>query len=847
MKALTKIIPIHQFHPKQKIIAAATLAILPMTSLAQSAPNSVKSVDARSNGAQMTLEQGKMDISFVSPSLIRVRVTQNPSFTASTSNIVLPRDVETSAQVNEQDGAVIISAGELQIKVDKKTSALSFLSTTDGPLLSEPNSPRKFEAIEITELKLTDTKEVATIDGGRVEGEIVETGKTTKAWSVKHNFNWADDEAIYGLGSHEENVLNLRGSLQYVYQQNMKIAIPVIVSTNGYGILYDACGEIQFNDTEEGSFIDLDAIQDLDYYFIYGPELDDIVAGYRDLTGSAPMMPRYAFGYVQSKERYKSQDEIISIVEEYRKRKLPLDIIVQDWKYWPTGWGIKQFRERSYPDPTAMCERVHELGAHIMLSIWPHIKGDHPEPKDMAEKGFMLNNGKTYDAYNEVARSLYWKYTNDNLFKHGIDAWWCDCTEPIEADWTGKTKLSPKERRDINIASQRATLGREKLNSYSLYHSQGIYENQRKTSEEKRVVNLTRSGYAGQQRYGTISWTGDISARWEVLEQQIPCGLNFTVTGSPYWTNDIGAFFVKPSKRTWFRDGIYPEGVADLGFRELYTRWFQYGSFLTMFRSHGTDTPREVWQFGEPGTPFYDTLAKYLELRYKLMPYTYSIAGQTSHNNYTMTRLLAFDFRKDPKVHDIKTQFMYGPALMVCPVVTPMYYGAESTELKDVAKTREVYLPNDTDWYDYWTGKKLTGGQTITADAPLETMPLYVRAGSIIPEGPVVQHTGENLDADWTIRVYPGSDGEFTVYEDEGDNYNYEKGQFSTWKISWDEAKQTLSIGERQGSYPGMVNSRKLNIALMNDSMDQVTPKVAKTVQYTGEAIDVVIKSLSGE
>ena len=452
----------------------------------------------------------------------------------------------------------------------------------------------------------------------------------------------------------------------------------------------------------------------------------------------------------------------------------------------------------------------------------------------------MLKNNVIYDAFSDSARAEYWKYAKDGLFKHGVDAWWCDCTEPVEADWNGKRVRTREERRNINTKAQRELLGRQRISSYSLFHSKGLYENQRKTTDKKRVLNLTRSAYAGQQRYATITWSGDVSARWEVLKQQIPAGLNFTATGCPYWTTDIGAFFVKNIDNLWFWSGQFPQGCNDLGYRELYTRWFQYGAFLPIFRSHGTDTPREIWRFGEPGEMFYDTLVKYLHLRYKLLPYIYSLTGMTTQEHYTMMRALAFDFRTDPKALDVKDQYMFGPAFMVCPVTNPMYYGPESKSISDASKTREVYLPAGTEWYDFWTCEKFTGGQRITAKAPLETMPLYVRAGSIVPMGPVVQYSDEKLDADWTIRIYPGANATFTVYEDSGDGYGYEKSEFVTWKLNWEDETSTLSIDKREGHFSGMVSSRTLNILVASKSAGYMEKQaLTKKVVYTGKKIKI--------
>ncbi len=762
------------------------------------------------------LNNALVDVTCVASNIVRVRWTREAAFGDDSGNICVKRD-GPSPRVNVREDADVmsVSTDELSVHLCRQTGALTFRDASGHVFLREPETcPRSFEPVEIRDVAfdVTSAREVETVDGGRFEAQAVETGATRRAWTVRQNFVWREGEALYGLGSHEEPVLNLRGTMQYLYQQNMKAVVPVLVSSAGYGLLFNAECEMRFHDDEQGSFILLDAVGELDYYVIHGPELDAVVAGYRDLTGRVPMLPRWAFGYCQSKERYQTQEELIGIVEDYRRRKLPLDLIIQDWRYWPTGWGIKQFDAERYPDPTAMCRRIHELNAHVMLSIWPMVKGEHPEVEDMRRRGHLLGNGTTCNAYSEAARAAYWDYANEGLFKHGIDAWWCDCTEPVEADWTGAEKLSPAERREINTRALRELLGRERVNGYSLLHARGIHEHQRRTDAAKRVVNLTRSSYAGQQRYGTITWSGDICARWDVLAQQVPSGVGFAATGCPYWTTDIGGFFVHKRENLWFWDGGFPGGCEDPGYRELYTRWFQYGAFLPMFRSHGTDTPRELWHYGEPGDVFYYTLVQFLELRYRLMPYIYSLAGMVTRRHDTMMRALAFDFPADATALDIKDQYMFGRAFMVCPVTRPMYFAPDGIPLEEEPRTRRVYLPAGTDWYDFWTHERLSGGQLIEADAALPRMPLYVRAGSIVPMGPVVQYADEQPDAEWTLRVYPGADGAFTVYEDGGDGYGYEQGESCTWTLGWDDARATLLIGGREGQYPGMPACRRLRV-----------------------------------
>jgi alpha-D-xyloside xylohydrolase len=554
------------------------------------------------------------------------------------------------------------------------------------------------------------------------------------------------------------------------------------------------------------------------------------------------MLPKWAFGYVQSKERYVSQADLIETVREYRARGLPLDCIVQDWKSW-TGdlWGQKSLDPERYPDPRQLINDLHALHAKLMLSIWPTMQPGGANWSEMHSQGFLLGNQATYDAFNPAARACYWKQTNEGLFSYGVDAWWCDCTEPFEADWHGAIKPEPEERMRINAEEAKYYLDPEMINAYSLLHSEGIYEGQRAVTRSKRVVNLTRSAYAGQQRYSTITWSGDLAANWETLRRQIPAGLNFCVTGLPYWTLDIGAFFVRKKPELWFWCGDYDQGVDDLGYRELYARWFQYGAFLPMFRAHGTDTPRELWHFGNPGEPVYDTLVKYLHLRYRLMPYIYSLAGQVTHQDYTMMRVLPFDFRHDPNAYDIDDEYMFGSAFLVCPVTRPMYFAANSIPLEGVEKTRPVYLPSSSDWYDFWTGKRYAGGQTISADAPLETMPLYVRSGSILPIGPKIQFTGDQPNTPIELRVYPGQDGDFTLYEDEGDNYNYEQGNFATIHMAWNDRSRQLTLDNRQGSYPEMQESKTFRVVIADGkSFDPLDEEMqAREIFYDGKKMVV--------
>ncbi|MDE6498769.1 MAG: DUF5110 domain-containing protein [Muribaculaceae bacterium] len=607
-------------------------------------------------------------------------------------------------------------------------------------------------------------------------------------------------EGIYGLGAHMEDYMNLRGKTMYLTQHNLKAFVPVLVSTAGYGLLFDAGCSMKYESVPAGgafeTVMEMEAARTIDFYFILGPEPERVVAGYRYLTGPVSMMPRYLFGYAQSKERYVSSDDIVATVKEYRRRRVPLDMIVQDWNYWPQGWGYMKMNREYYPSPRALADSVHALDARLMVSIWANPQYC-PEEEDFRSRGFMLEHS-VYDAFNPDARDLYWDYARREFFDAGFDAWWCDSSEPLDGDWNVPPEPeggvpysadSHERRWRLNDAILSETLGAERACLYSLNHSRGIYEHQRAASDAKRVVNLTRSTWAGQQRYGTIVWNGDTHASWESFRQQIPAGLNYLATGNPYWTMDAGSFFVRPGER-WFYRGEWPAGVADEGYREYYTRMLQWAAFLPVMRSHGTDTPREIWNFGEEGTPHYDAILRMIRLRYSLMPYIYSMAAAQSAGGYSMARPLAFDFPADTAVHDVKDQYMFGN-IMVCPVTAP---GATS---------RSVYLPETGGgWIDWWTGERLTGGRVVDAPAPLHELPLYVRAGSIVTTCAPAQHSAEAAAAPVTITVYPGADATFTLYDDAGDGYAFERGESVSIPLLWNDAEGTLTIGRAQGSYP---------------------------------------------
>ncbi len=521
-----------------------------------------------------------------------------------------------------------------------------------------------------------------------------------------------------------------------------------------------------------------------------------------------------------------------------------------DWKSWPNGagWGQKTFDPVRFPDPTALTRQLHELGAHLMVSVWPIMTGGCDNQRELLAADGMLGNQSTYDAFSSDARALYWKQAERGLLAQGVDAWWCDCTEPFEADWSGAMKPEPHARLALNTAQSKRYLDPAMINAYSLEHSRGMYEGQRAASD-KRVVNLTRSSYAGQSRYGTITWNGDISATWETLRRSIAEGLNFTATGEPYWTTDVGGFFVRHDPALWFWRGDYDGGTrgltpgdalephpadtgsTDLGFHELYVRWLQYAVFLPMCRSHGTDVAREVWRFGEPGNRFYDAIVDALRLRSRLVPYLYSLAAQVTFHGRAMMRAPALEFPEDVRTHGLTDQFLVGKSLLVCPVTEAMYFGPGSAALRG-KETREVYLPAGCGWYSLWAAElQFDGDQTIVAEVSLRGIPVYVREGSILPMGKTMQYVGERQDTALELHVYPGSDAAWTWYEDAGDGYGYERGEFCTVECLWSEAERTVTLETRMGAFAGLVRARMLEITVHG------LYGWTETVLYCGEAL----------
>ena len=586
---------------------------------------------------------------------------------------------------------------------------------------------------------------------------------------------------------------------------------------------------------------------DMDYYFIAGKNMDEVISGYRTLTGKAPVYPKWVLGFWQSRERYQSSKDIEENMKKFRDLKIPVDNIVQDWNYWKLdSWGSHEFEAARYPNPQAMLDSVHALHGRFMISVWPKFYDTVKNYKELDAKGWMYHQaikddihdwlgfrGSFYDAYDAGARKMFWRQMDENLYtkyKFGIDAWRMDASEPNVRDctpmWYRKALSGP-------TALGTAT---EYFNAYSIVNADAIYNGQRSVNPNQRVFLLTRSGFAGEQRYSTATWSGDIATRWEDMRAQMTAGLNYSMAGLPFWGMDQGGFCVEnryvAAQQEFDKTG---KENADLKeWRELQARWNQFGCFVPLYRAHGQWPLREVWNIAPADHPAYKTIVAYDKLRYRLMPYLYSMAGMVHLKDYTMMRGLVMDFNGDDKVLDIKDQWMFGSALMACPVGEYQKY------------SREVYLPKQKGWYDFYTGAYHAGGQTIVADAPYDKIPVFIPEGAILPIGPEMLWSDEKKPELIDLYVYAGKDGSYTLYEDEGTNYNYEKGKYAVIDFKYDDARKQVTIGARKGSFDGMLQKRRFNIILVDQKKQQgvnlaKSPK-GKVVKYAGQAMTVKLK-----
>ena len=603
-------------------------------------------------------------------------------------------------------------------------------------------------------------------------------------------------------------MFNYRGSTVELGQNNTDVAIPLLVSSKGYAVMWNTASFTYVDNRFplELSFASM-ASDAVDYYVLYGPEMDQIIHEYRSMTGHAPLFPQWAYGLFQSKDRYVSQTEILGIANEYRARHIPLDAIVQDWFWWkPGGEGDPVFNS-NYTDVPGELKTLHDEHVHAMISVWGLMDTTSKNYQEIKRRGFEIPGTHVYDPTNQAARDFFWNELAGKLFAQGWDAFWLDSAEPEEY-WphVGDAVLRNKE---LHIGP-----GAEYTNIFPLEHTGGVQEHWKKANPDKRVFLLTRSAFLGQQRNGATVWSGDVYSTWWALRHQIGAGLNFALSGYPYWTTDIGGYH-QPFSRP----------PTDPAYQELYARWFEFGAFCPVFRTHGHRDHNELWTYDQ----VYPTLLSFDRLRYRLLPYVYSLAWKVTSEDYTIQRPLVMDFREDRATWEIGDEFLFGPDILVSPVT------------REHTTERSVYLPAAAEWYDFWTGERLAGGREIAASAPIDRIPLDVRAGSILPLGPVIEYAGQATDP-IELRIYTGADGKFEIYQDEGDNYDYEKGVHAVIPISWSEADKTLTIGEREGKYPGMPEKITFNVVWVSAEHgvgEAVEGKADRSVVYSGSAVSV--------
>ena len=758
----------------------------------------------------------EVKVEFMTPMIVHVVKGQPTKSLVVTAK---PEQVAVTRQGNT------MKSSELTVKQDPKTGALTFLTAKGKVLLRE---------------------------------------KDCDVSEVRQTFLLDKDEAVYGLGTIQNGKMNRRGEKKRMEQSNLEDFQNVLQSIKGWGLYWENYAPTLFEDNADGMTFDAEAGEGIDYYFMYGGSADGVIAQMRYLSGDVPMFPLWTYGYWQSKERYKTARETEGIVDKYRELQVPLDGIIQDWQYWGSNylWNAMDFLSEEFSNGEQMIKNVHQKHAHFMISIWASFGPQTQQFRELDEKGLLLpietwpqsglshiwpprmdypSGVKVYDAFSPVARDIYWKHLR-RLYDYGTDAWCMDSTDP---DF-----FNPRES-DYEHPVTGGTW-RSLRNAFPLETVRGIYQSQRKDypNSPKRVFIMTRSSYAGQQHYGSNMWSGDVNSSWDMLRKQVPAGLSFSLTGNPNFNTDIGGFFC--SSYNTKGAGSAPQNPQ---FQELYVRWMQYGLFCPVFRSHGADAPREIWQFGQKGEPVYDAIEKQIRLRYRLIPYLYSMAWQVTSNNDSYMRPLFSDFAQDRKVWDMTDEFMFGHSILAAPIVDPQYTeekvirtnamtGWDRNEVKSegvkseqldwtVSMSATKYLPKGALWYDFWTNKTYKGGQQVTLQTAIDRVPMFIRAGSILPLGPEMQYVGEKMWDNLEIRVYPGADGQFLLYEDEGDNYNYEKGIYSTILFQWNDKTRRLTIGSRQGEYPGMLKSRQFMVVLPDGT--------TKTIAYDGTERSMVL------
>lgn len=966
---------------------------------------SAASFSQKGNFVTITPDGGNaktLRLQVVADNIIRVEETPEAQIpNKKKSLIVLPQTAKVNYTVTEEGGEIVVKAPAITARVDKTTGNVAFFDANGKRLISENSKSFAKYVSDQTELPAgyhpTAPDElnwdIFKANKGRITEDLTKISLEDRSgWSWNVRFDSPEDEAIYGLGQHQSEEMNYKGRNEELFQYNTKVSIPFVMSTAGYGLLWDSYSYGRWGNPENyeqlggiftlfdknkekgsltGTYTDKDGKQivrqeetlyfensreivnlpkdfalngshvtyegyleapesneykfilyyagymkvyidghlvvperwrtawnpnaykfdvallkgrktpiriewqpdgdvsycglrvappmlpeeqqkvsiwaemdkDMDYYVIAGETMDKIMSGYRTLTGKAQVMPKWSLGFWQSRERYKTQEEVESTMAEFRQRNVPVDVIVQDWNYWEDDqWGSFAFDAKRFPNPQGMYDKVHDLNGRLMISCWPKYYCNTDNYKELDKNGWMYHQavtdsiydwlgymGSFYDAYSAGARKMFWRHMDENLYTKygkGMDAWWMDASEPNVRDCT------PIDYRKKLCGPTALGTSDEYFNSYSVVNADAIYNGQREVNPNQRVFLLTRSGFAGEQRYSTATWSGDIGTRWEDMRAQMTAGLNFSMAGVPFWGMDQGGFCVESryqAAQTLFNEtGVENDDLKE--WRELQTRWNQFGCFLPLYRTHGQWPLREVWNIAPDEHPAYQSIVWYDKFRYHMMPYLYSMAGWVHFNDYTMLRGLAMDFTHDAAVYDIKDQWMFGPALMACPV----------GEYK--ARSREVYFPKNNAWYDLYTGKCVKGGQTISVDAPYDRIPVFVREGAILPLGPEMQYSNEKAAELINLYVYAGRDGSFQLYEDEGTNYNYEKGKFATIDITYDDASRTVTFGARKGKFDGMLKSRRFNVVLVTPDAPcdlNLTSPSGTAVTYDGKEVSV--------
>ena len=790
------------------------------------------------NGIKTSINDKKIDVEvqWFTPNSLRILKTPLGKTVEKKSLSVIAKPNKSGVKIATSDNSkIVMKSPVLTVTLNTENGIITYAKTDGTVLLKENENSKPF-----TPMKDADRD----------------------TYTVYQGFITDKEEGLYGLGQLQNGQMMQRNMSKVLIQGNVEDVSPIFQSTKGYGVFWDNYSATTYTDNENETSFSSEVGDCIDYYFMYGGSADGVIAQVRALTGEVPMMPLWSYGFMQSKERYKSQEETVGVVKKYRELGIPLDCIIQDWQYWGHNylWNAMDFRNPSFDNPKAMIDSIHGMNARMMISIWSSF-GPATKPYRTLDKERLLFNMETwpqsgiegwppnmeypsgvrvYDCYNPKARDIYWDYLNKGIFQLGMDGWWMDSTEPDHFNW----KDSDFDRQTY-LGSYRSV-----RNAYPLMTVGGVYDHQRAETSDKRVIILTRSGFLGQQRYASNVWSGDVQSSWDMFRKQITAGLNFSLTGMPHWNSDLGGFFAGS-----YNTNGNASATRNPMYQELYVRWLQFGVFCPMMRSHGADTPREFFWYGKAGEPVYDALVDAVKLRYSLLPYIYSTAWEVSHRQSTFMRALYMDFLNDKNTWKIGNEYMFGKAFLVAPVLHAQYTpeqkqnilkeneGWNKTTNNQVnlslnvdftqSKEMEVYLPSGNKWYNYWTNENFDGGQKLKIKTSLDRIPLFVRAGSIIPIGPDVQYTNEKKWDNLIINVYPGADGTFTLYEDEGDNYNYESGAYTEIQMKWNDTKCILTIDARKGEYNGMLTKRNFTIRTADGK--------EKVITYSGKKINVKI------